>query len=775
MAGIEAVEGTPPGTGIGASGAVRALPITAVAIAAIAVWLIAGVALGDLARFAGYEIAFVLLPGALLLRAILPGLRSPGWMLALACPVGLALGIVMFSLTAVLDVRGLYALYPIAVGAPAAVVIWARRGDRFPASTPDSGLPVPCAWALAALCLVAFAYVGVNYFGELPIPGSEPAVIYSTDVVSQITLVNDALHHWPIGTPNVAGEPLGYHYFVHLHMAGISQVTGIHPSLVVFRLFLVPLLALAVLQMGLSGRVLTGRAWAAPLAAALLLLVRGIDASVSDALGFDGTSIFGLVYSPSELLGVTFFVPILVVLSALLDPAVMRRIPFGSDSRASIWGVLIVLLAVAGGAKSVILPLLIGGLILYLLWARLRHAPLDPPAITALGLCVILFVAYEAILYRQGAIGLRLDLMSTIKQMPTLVRLHSEWPGGLPADVAYWALAIPAGLAMFFAAPVIGVIFALRGRPLDPAAALAVSLLLTGMVPFFVMHGDSMEQLYFTQFGLFAILPLAAGGLMRFFQDPRRRPELDWRRLSLLGALWVAAVVVLALLTDPIALVHPIRADALLYGPLVLAGALLVAVAGRARGRLRARVAGFAVLALFLTAALDTPLDFIPQTVRLMEHHQSLYGTSPITGLHRRELRAMEWMRDHLDGDAVLAVSNDSTPNTQSFGPVDLTYPAFTERRTFREGWLYSPKGNEAGTLAVEERTKDPFPERHDLERAVFRHADRGALRTMIDRYGVSDIVVSRKSGAVNRRVYDLGTLVYSNGAVDVIRLPGPS
>jgi hypothetical protein len=106
---------------------------------------------------------------------------------------------------------------------------------------------------------------------------------------------------------------------------------------------------------------------------------------------------------------------------------------------------------------------------------------------------------------------------------------------------------------------------------------------------------------------------------------------------------------------------------------------------------------------------------------------------------------------------------------TQSAGPTDEIWPAFTERRTFREAWVYTSKGNEAGARNVIERTKDPFPERTALERAVFRHADRGALRTMVQDFGVDYIVVSKKDGAVNPRVYRLGRKVFSNGAVAVI------
>lgn len=750
-------------------GAVKRIAAAAVAGGAIALWLAGGVGLADLTRFIAYELGFVLLPGYLVLRALLPGLRSPAWTLALAAPIGVTLGILAFSLTAALGVRDLYDAYPLVVGVPAALVLWARRVGPEAAGSRSPVFSAGASWVIAGLCLITFAYIGIDYIAATPLPGTVPAVTYVTDVIFHLGLAGDALHHWPVESPGVAGESFGYHYFVHLHMAGIAQVTGIDLPVVVFRLYLVPLAALTVLQMALAGKAITGRAWAGPLAAALFLLVRAIDVSVSDWLSFDSLpGLYHLAQSPSQLLGLVVFLPILVVLCALLDPQVARRLPLGAAPRAGLWGVLVVLLAGAGGAKSTVLPLLIGGLILYLLWGRLRRVPLDGTAVRVLALCVVVYVVYFLTLYAGGTLGLRLDLVSTIKQMPPLTRLHSIWPGGLPADAAYWVLAVVVGTAMWFAAPLAGLPSALRRGPVGPAAVLSVSLLVAGLPAFFLIHSDYLEQLYFTLLGLIAVLPLSAGGLILFFEDPRRRPQLDWGRLAVLGAAWVAAVVVLALLVDRMSESHPIRADLLVYVPVAIAIAALVLVALRAPGRLGAGAAALAMLALLLTAALDTPLDLIPSTIRRLQHGEALYEASR-SALRPRQYAGMRWIRAHTPDDAVLAVSDDRSPLTQSAGPTDEIWPAFTERRTFREAWVYTSKGNEAGARNVIERKKDPFPERTALERAVFRHADRGALRTMVQDFGVDYIVVSKKDGAVNPRVYRLGRKVFSNGAVAVI------
>ncbi len=772
MARIEAVQGTARGAGTFASGSVRALPITVVATGAIALWLIGGVGLADLALLIGYELGFVLLPGYLVLRALMPGLRSPAWSLALASPIGLTLGILAFALTAGLGVRGLYDIYPLVVGALAAIAIQAHQANSHRAGPARPVLSPGGRWTVAGLCLFAFAYIGIDYFGALPLPGTAPLVGYVHDTTFHLALAADALHHWPVESPGVAAEPFGYHYFVHLHMAGIAQVTGIDLPVVVFRLYLVPLSALVVLQMALAGRAIVGRAWAGPLAAALFVLVRAIDASISDWLAFAGLGVFHFAHSPSQLLGLAIFIPILVVVCALLDPRVAARLPLGTAPRAGLWGVLGVLLIGAGGAKSTILPILVGGLLLYLLWGRLRRAPLDRTAVWVLGACLVVQIVYLLTLYTHGTLDLRFDPLSTIKRMPPLDRLHAGWPGGLPAQSAYWVLATVVGVAMFFGPPLAGIPSALRRGPVGPAAMLSVSLLVAGLPAFFFIQSDGLDQLYFVLFGLIAALPLSAGGLILYFEHPRRRPHLDWVRLALMGAAWLSAVVVLALLVDRISTSHPVRADLLLYGPLALAGGAVVLVALRAPDRFGAHAAAFAMLALLLTATLDTPLDVIPGAIRRLQHGEPLYDNTAPGGLRPAEYAGMRWIGAHTPADAVLSVSNDLSPDTRGDAPIDEYFPAFSERRTFREAWMYTTKGNEAGPYDVYAGRVDPFPERTALENAVFRHGDRRALSTMMDDYDVTHLVISKQDGAVNPRVYRLGRRVYSNAAIDVIELP---
>jgi hypothetical protein len=714
-------------------------------------------------------------PGWLVLRAIAPGVRSRALQLALGWPIGLTLEILAFALTAATGVRDLFWAYPLLVAVPAVLVL--VRREREPGSakpTPTQLFTRGSSWALAGLCLLAFAFIGLAYFTTTPLPGSAPGVSYPGDATFHISVAASALHDWPPSNFRVVGESFNYHYFANLHMAAISQVTGIHLPLIVFRLYPVPLAALLVLQLGLAGRLIAGRLWAGPLTVALFLLIGPIDLSVSDGWPFAGIGVSHLWSSPSQLLAMVFFVPILFVLGCLLDPHLATRAsPHLSVRRRELWAVLALLLVGAGGAKSIVLPMLIAALGLYLLWTRLRDARIDSAAVAALGLCVALLAVYYLLMYRGSSLGLRIDPPATLTQMPPLERVHAEWPNGQPADAVFWILALPIGTAMYFAAPLLGLAWFLRSRssPLESVALLSLSLLLVGAGAFLLLRDEYVEQTYVTVLGLIAVFPLAALGLTRL-GDTLRSASFGWARVVSFMLAWLAVVVGLALLADRLAVrAHFFRADLVTYTPLALAGVALALGAIRAGARLRAVLVSLAASALLLTAALDTPLDVIPHTIRKLDDDAPLY-TASSAGLRPRELEGMEWIRDHLDSDAVLAVSNDTTPHTEGVGPVDSDYPAFTEHRTFREGWDYTAKANEIGQREVFAGHEDPFPERTGLERAVFLRANPAALRTMVDKYGVTHIVVSKKDGAVSPRVYRLGRLVYSNGAVDVIELP---
>jgi hypothetical protein len=383
----------------------------------------------------------------------------------------------------------------------------------------------------------------------------------------------------------------------------------------------------------------------------------------------------------------------------------------------------------------------------------------------ALGLSAVIYLGYLAVLYGRETLGLRLDPTGTPGQMLPLVRLHLEL-GSVPG-FAFWAVAIPLGTFMYFAAPLLGGVWARRtpeGR--RPAAVLSICFLIATLPAFFLLQSYGFNQTYFALFGLLAAYPIAAGGLLAFFGDGGGRlPSPRWT-LGL-AAGWIAFVAIVAMLADRlVARSHPLQADAVQYTAVGLAILLLVAAALLARGRRRTVLGGLAALALLLTAMLDTPLDVIPKDARALIAGRPLYDQS--AGLTRSEAEGLHWIRDHTDSDAVLAASHTSYP----WKGIDNGYPAFGERRTLLEGWMYTTRSSHIGQLNVYINRLNPFERRRRLEHAVFSEGNRQAAGELSRLYGVTHLVVQRPGPRVDPRVYRMGRVVYSRDGFTVIALP---
>jgi hypothetical protein len=212
-----------------------------------------GVSAGDALADAAYELGFVVLPGWLAYRVLASAPGGALRQLALGWALGYALEILVFLVTAGAHARGLFPLHPPVVGLAAVGAMWLQRSrpTMNTLATPPHSSP-RLAGLTAALCLIAVLYVAFAYFAA-PLPGTT-SVHYSPDTPWQLSLAADAKYHWPIQDPNVAGEPLPYHFFVHVHMAAASNVTGVDLTVVFLRVFIVPLVALSVLLFLVAGR-----------------------------------------------------------------------------------------------------------------------------------------------------------------------------------------------------------------------------------------------------------------------------------------------------------------------------------------------------------------------------------------------------------------------------------------------------------------------------------------------------------------------------------------
>jgi hypothetical protein len=517
----------------------------------LTLWLSSGVRLAEITRFVPYELGFVVLPGWLAYRALTV---SPGGrlrQLVLGWSLGYLLEVLAFLATAAIDMRGLFVAYPLLVGVPAVFLARQRRravgGTSGASPTARGQVTVGSLSVGVLLCVLLLVYAAAVGPSRTPLPRDATATTYHEDTVFTISLAAEALHHSPITLPMVSGEPLHYHLFAHMHMAAISQVTGIDLSTVVMRLYMVPLLLLFALQLVWAGRSV-GRVLSVGFAAAFVVLLLGeLDVSRTTRFLFDDYFFYWLLQSHTFLLGLIFFVPCMVLLSELVTS---ERAP--RRARTATWLLLAAFLVGCIGAKSYAMLELIGGLVLFILWQLLRERALNRPALLALGLSAALYFIANVVIFRWNSAGGVVSPFTTIRTMPGVEDLGGYlghlWGGTavLPVvEVVY-------GLVGLLGIPFVGIGLLLRYRRLTLSAAEAwfLALFVAALAPLVLLSQPGRGQLFLVFFGVVPGAILAASGFTLFWKRHARRPFSSLRNGLATGA--VGGCLLLGLLNTPL-------------------------------------------------------------------------------------------------------------------------------------------------------------------------------------------------------------------------------
>ncbi len=717
-----------------------------------------GAPLGDVLLYLGYEVCYRVLPGLLLFLVLSSRPGGPLKQIAIGWALGAALETIAFMVTAALDVRDLYAFYPLLVAIPALLVL-RRQGVRGEAEPPMSQRTC---WALGAVAVAAMFLLALVSFPSAPHPGGGDSFTYFIDYPWHLGLAGEALHHWPILDPNIAGEPFPYHYFVHIHMAAASQVTGVELPVVFFRLYALPLALLSVLLFATAGRSLSGSVRVGLVAACLAFFVGDLQLQTSSDFvphaPFLGVFFSLVVTSPSFLYGLTAFLALVVTIG---ERVVDRERGSWGD-----WVVVGCLVFLATGAKVSILPLIAVSLGLLGAWILVSERRLASPVLIAGGLTAAIGGITFLSQYKGQASGLTIDPFETFKQMPAIGSMKGYLLAELPefplrsAIVGIVAVAI--GLLGMLSAQLAGVgWFAWRPRLRPRLEVIWLTSLLAGgfLALFFLLSPGAGNQLYFVYYGVMAGCLLAAIGLRRAW---RARPRTVDRPRVLIGiaAGWILALVLLMrvpfeLFTGADALAETYL---LWYGGLIVGVLILVLVTRRLLPSPWWAAAAVTV-ALVGIGAMGSVSNYLVPGLSGRERDER----AP-TALTSEAYEGFSWIRENTPTDAVFAVNSSD--------PFYFDVAAFAERRTFLEGYVYSRASFAAGYDQVIAGSVDLFPDRKALNAAAFA-GDPAALRTLADDYGVEYLIVDSR-GQIEADVGELSrstALVYENRDLKVFKL----
>jgi hypothetical protein len=446
-----------------------------------------------------------------------------------------------------------------------------------------------------------------------------------------------------------------------------------------------------------------------------------------------------IAISPSFLMGLIFFLPALTLLYEFAAHRLAQR---------RTMALLGLLLFGCAGAKATILPVFVGGLGLFVVWRLVRGRGVPRPMIAALCLTGFAYALSDILIYNAaGDYGLAFDPPGAVRQMPALGIFAHGAPGGLA--ILGWLAAVIIGLVGAYWLFLLG--SAVRTDHWDAAASRGAGVLvcvaLAGAAPFLLFTHYGFSQVFFMEYGLVAVAPLAAEALLWIWSQ--LRAGAGSAQLAVVAFVWLAAVCAAAFAVPRWLGASVARQNGLFSTvDLVLAGLAALVLGRLALRRRRVRTAWlYAAAALTVVALAAKPLTTVSPAVARFAAGQPLYsqtGNALTAGL----VRGLTWVRVHTDPSAVVAVNNYRDGSlywdTGWRTPDDYYYTALSERRTFLEGWVYAQRAFDIGEADVFAGRKVPFPQRLGLNEAIFQRADRRAFDYVVRRWHVRYLFVDR-------------------------------
>jgi hypothetical protein len=736
----------------------RWAPLVFTVAFAAAILLRAGTAPLDLVRFAAYAGLAVIAPGTLLYRSLR---RRPHTLvedLAIGAALGLALEVGGWAVFSALDLRGWVWLWPALVFIPFAAVPRLRRHWWVRDYTPA---PLGWSWAVAGVVCFFTAYLAMVFLDRNPIlPTSEQTLQY-LDLAYQLSLAGEAKHSFPPGLPQVAAEPLYYHWFGHVHMAMVSLVGGIDLPVVALRLAIPALCAAAAVLTAVVGWRVSGRPYVGAVAAALFFVIGEFNFTHPVTMPFGTQATFVIWHGMSMIYSWVLLIALIAVLADILGADRVPRIGPGAYVAAGL------LLLASSGAKASSLPVIAVALAATAVGLTITRRRIPWGVVLAGVLTGAAQLFAMAGLYRFQTYGLAVG---------PLQGLEPYWQG------SGWAVALAVWLAfalnmLLRTAGIVPLLWLrcgrrrLRSRPTQHGRLEAVQgFLLAGALAgpglYLVLSQPSTGNQYFTRAGFTFGVLLSAWGYVEVF-DRARLTDRGRVALGLGTAAFALALVWVQLryagpaaYDDPFRPLVPLLRWALILAVVGVVAGLVWWLAGRRFASLRGRGAVVVLTAVLVAGGPGLVMDEY-KSVRAPNG-----GAYVNVSMPRSRVEAARWVRDHSAPDDVVATNAHCIGywgdrcDSRSFW-----LSAYAERSVLVEGWGFAPRLATAGLA--------PFWDPVLLARndAAFTDPTAAGLRELRTAHGVRYLVVDRSAGPESPDLRTLADLRFDNGRLAVYEL----
>jgi hypothetical protein len=766
-----------------------------------AVLMAAGTAPLDVARYAAYLCLALILPGTLVYRALR---RTPHTLVedvAMGAVVGLALELPAWAAFAALDAPGWLWLWPLAVVVPFAAVPRLRRHwlVRGYATAPPGW-----SWAVAGAVAFFTTYLSSTFLRRNPILPTGEGTYQYLDLAYQLSLAGEAKHQFPIHVPQVAGEPLHYHWFGHVHMAATSLVGHIDLPVVALRLTVPALCAAAIVLTAVLGWRVSGRPYVGAAAAALFFVIGETNFTHPVTMPFGTQASFVIWHGMSMIYSWVLLIALIAVLADIVgrgeprsaggsggDSGDVRPRPAVPPLGRGAYPLAALLLLASSGAKASSVPVVAVALAFTAAVLLVTRRRIPWPVVVAGILAGAAQLFATAVLYRFKTYGL---------EFGPLQGLERYWQPG-PTSWAVVAAVVVAFLVnmQLRGAGIVALVWLRRGR-LEPVQWFLLGGAIAGPGLYLLLLQPSGGNEYFTRAGFAFTVVLSAWGYAMLFDPMRsgpgeargvseaspavasgRRPgeaspavASGWRPPAL-GALalfagGLAAVLIAVQLEyagQPPATGRPIDplVPLLRWSTTLLVIGLVVTVlwllAGRLLPALRGRGAVVALTAILVVGAPGLVMDMYKSE---QTPNGGAYANVPMPA---SRVAAARWMRDHSSPDDVVATNVhclqiiDGWCDSRSFW-----LSAYGERRVLVEGWAFAPRA--AGNAFA------PFWDQRllQLNDAAFTGPTADGLRELRERHGVRWLVVDRTVAQESTDLARLASARFDNGRMAVYEIP---